>query len=522
MEAPSVLGHRSRVPWTGLLLAVSLSTFWIPPVTAQVTVEPEPANVAEGKDVLLRVYNLSEEPLKYDWYKGKGVDKSQAIISYRLDTQNTIPGPMYSSRETIYPSGSLLIRNVTKNDTGDYYVLVLYNNSLTSDGESGRFQVLEELPKPNITSNNSDPVEHKDTVVLTCGPETPDTTYLWSINSQSLPDSDRMQLSKDNRTLTLLRVTRTDTGPYVCETWNPVSAHRSDPFTLNVLYGPDTPTISPSESNYHTGQVLNLTCHAASHPPAHYSWLINGSHQQSTQVLFISNITKSNSGSYTCLAYNNATGLNSTTVKVISVSVSLAQPFIQANSTHLTEHKDSVALTCITRDTGIFILWLFNNNSLQPTNRRMLSEDNRTLTISPIMSEDIGEYQCEVSIGDIAVKSSPFTLTVISAEPGSPGLSPGAIAGIVIGVLAGVALIGGLGYFLYRKRTGGTIDHRDLTENKLSASSHSQDHSDNLTNKTDEVAYSSLTFNAQGSKTPVSSCPSPAATETVYSEVKRK
>lgn len=91
------------------------------------------------------------------------------------------------------------------------------------------------LPKPHITSNNSNPEEHKDPVLLTCEPQTQGTTYLWFINSQSLPDSTRLQLSKDNRTLTLLRVTRNDTGPYECETQNPVSVGRSDPITLNVL-----------------------------------------------------------------------------------------------------------------------------------------------------------------------------------------------------------------------------------------------------------------------------------------------
>ena len=92
-----------------------------------------------------------------------------------------------------------------------------------------------ELPKPNITSNNSDPVENADSVVLTCEPQTQSTSYLWSVNSKSLPASARLELSLDNRTLTIHRVTRNDTGPYECETWNPVIAGCSDPFTLNVL-----------------------------------------------------------------------------------------------------------------------------------------------------------------------------------------------------------------------------------------------------------------------------------------------
>ncbi|XP_054553180.1 carcinoembryonic antigen-related cell adhesion molecule 8-like [Talpa occidentalis] len=422
MEAPSAHGHRDRVPWQGLLLAASLSTFWIPPVTAQVTVEPEPANVAEGKDVLLRVYNLSMEPLKYDWYKGRGVDSSQHIISYRVDTQNTTPGPMYSSRETIYPNGSLLIRNVTKKDTGDYNVLVLYDD-FTSVRDMGGFQVLAVLPKPHITSNNSDPVEHEDTVVLTCGPETPDTTYLWSNNSQSLLDRDRLQLSKDNQTLTLLRVTRTDTGPYVCETRNPVSARHSDPFTLNVLYGPDTPTIFPSDPYYRAGANLHLSCHAASNPPAHYSWLISGRPQQSTQVLFMPNITEQNSGSYTCLAHNKATGLNMTTFKIITVLEELPKPHITSNNSDPVEDKDTVVLTCGLETLDTTHLWSFRIQSLLDRDRLQLSKDNRTLTLLRVTRTERGPYVCETRNPVSARCSDPLSLNVLYG-PDTPTIFP--------------------------------------------------------------------------------------------------
>ena len=91
------------------------------------------------------------------------------------------------------------------------------------------------LPTPVITSNNSKPWEHKDTVVLTCGPETQNTSYMWWISNQSLPKSTRLELSEDKRTLKVVTVTRKEKGPYVCETRNPVSISHSDPFTLDVL-----------------------------------------------------------------------------------------------------------------------------------------------------------------------------------------------------------------------------------------------------------------------------------------------
>ena len=91
------------------------------------------------------------------------------------------------------------------------------------------------LPTPVITSNNSNPREHEDTVVLTCGSETQNTSYMWWINNQSLPNSTRLELSEDHRILTVLTVTSNDRGPYVCEVRSPVSVSCSDPFTLDVL-----------------------------------------------------------------------------------------------------------------------------------------------------------------------------------------------------------------------------------------------------------------------------------------------
>nr|AUZ17058.1 carcinoembryonic antigen-related cell adhesion molecule 50 transcript variant 1 [Equus caballus] len=235
MEHPSSPAHRGHFPWQGLLLAVSLLTFWNPPTTAQLTIESVPTDALEGTDVLLLVHNLPENLLGYVWLKGEGIDPDQQIVIYVIETQENTPWLLYSGRETTYHNGSLLFQNVTRNDTG-YYTLQAIDQDFNNAVGTVQLRVYPELTKPNITCNNSNPVEHKDPVVLTCEPETQNTTYLWSINNQSLLDRTWLKLSPDNRTLTLLHVTINDTGPYECETWNPVSACRSDPFYLNVLY----------------------------------------------------------------------------------------------------------------------------------------------------------------------------------------------------------------------------------------------------------------------------------------------
>ncbi|XP_077919314.1 cell adhesion molecule CEACAM6-like isoform X3 [Halichoerus grypus] len=241
MEPPSAPPRGGRFPWQEVLLAVSLLTFWNPPTT----VKSVPPNVAEGKDVLLLVHNLPGDPIGYGWFRGQTVEPSSQIVSYAVDTQVTTPGLAHSGRETIYPNGSLLFQNITLKDTG-YYTIQIIKRNVQVDQVTGQLRVFPELPKPNIASNNSNPVENVDSVVLTCEPQTQSTSYLWSVNNKSLPASTRLQLSLDNRILTIHNVTRNDTGPYECATRNPM-ARTPPPFppqTPITIQGPTS--VSPA------------------------------------------------------------------------------------------------------------------------------------------------------------------------------------------------------------------------------------------------------------------------------------
>ncbi|XP_007168414.2 LOW QUALITY PROTEIN: carcinoembryonic antigen-related cell adhesion molecule 7 [Balaenoptera acutorostrata] len=364
MKPPSAHARRGCIPWNGLLLAVSLLTFWNLPTTAHLTFESVPFNAAEGTDVLLLVHNVTGDLLGYGWYRGERVENNQLIASCRVYTQVNTPGPAHSGRGTIYPNGSLLIQTVTQNDTG-YYTLLITKNDLQTERLAGQLRVYPVLPTPVITSNNSNPKELEDTVVLTCGPETPNTSHMWRINNQSLPNSTRLELSEDNRTLTLFHVTRNDTGPNMCETRNPLSVSRSDPFTLNVFYP-------------------------------------------------------------------------------------VAQPSIEASNTTVTEHENTVVLTCRTNDTGISVSWFFSDQSLLLTEKMTLSPDNSTLSIDPVRREDAGDYWCEVSNPSSSSIGDPVTVVVLWRENG-PALSMEVLTVIAIGVLVRVALVAALG-FLFSSR----------------------------------------------------------------------
>ncbi|XP_011942360.1 PREDICTED: pregnancy-specific beta-1-glycoprotein 5-like isoform X2 [Cercocebus atys] len=255
LSAPPCTLH---ITWKKLLLTASLLIFWNPPTTAQVRIEAQPTKVSEGNDVLLLVHNLPQNLTGYIWYKGQKTDLHLYVTSYVKDTETVIAGPAYSGRETVYSNASLLIQNVTQKDTGSYTIQITKRGDRT-EGETGHFtlyrpyecemknpvsssrsdpvtlNLLPELPKPYITSNNFNPMENKNVVVLTCEPKTQNYTYVWWVNDQSLPVSSRLKQPGENRILILANVTRNDTGPYECEIRDRFGSIFSDPVTLDVL-----------------------------------------------------------------------------------------------------------------------------------------------------------------------------------------------------------------------------------------------------------------------------------------------
>ncbi|XP_035868668.1 carcinoembryonic antigen-related cell adhesion molecule 3-like [Phyllostomus discolor] len=129
MRSLSVSTHRGLVHYQGLLLVVSLLTFWSPPTTA--TIEALSTFATEGEDVLLQIDNKPPGVVGVVWYKGKDVDHKNIIAFYVLTPHFHLSGPEYSAEEMITNDGSLLLKNVTKKDEGMYTVVAHLPDSKT-------------------------------------------------------------------------------------------------------------------------------------------------------------------------------------------------------------------------------------------------------------------------------------------------------------------------------------------------------------------------------------------------------
>ncbi|XP_037057295.1 carcinoembryonic antigen-related cell adhesion molecule 6-like isoform X1 [Peromyscus leucopus] len=461
MEPPSALLPTHVPCLQGLLLAASLLTIWNMPSAAAPAIEAVPPAVLEGKNVLLLAHNLPDNLSAYHWFKGKEPLDKDLIIMHEIKSQETKQGKLHSGRETLYPNGSLMLQNVTLKQSGIYNLNI---RSAESDQKSMLVEVsiYPQLSKPSIRSNGTTAVEGQDTVEITCDPPFLKTTYTWRLNGKELPGDNNVSLSRGNTTLTLLKVSRHLKGRYECKVQNPLGVFRSNPFTLDVFYGPDNPQIFPPDKYFEEGKNLWLSCQATSHPKAQYSWNVNGEHWSSRQDIFIHKVNMSNSGLYTCHVNNPTTGRNDFKVKEITIVENLLKPHIQIrNRTVLENHL--VDLTCVSENTGISILWTFNNERLKATDRVMFSWNNQRLTIRPITKEDAGAYQCEVSNPFISKLSDPVSLDVLyqPSQRNFPMSVPVAAA-LAVEVLAGLAILGGLAYFVFFKK----LNHQEKRRHK--------------------------------------------------------
>lgn len=85
-----------------------------------------------------------------------------------------------------------------------------------------------------------------------------------------------------------------------------------------VAVGPDEPTImGPAFAE--TGAMISFHCYAESRPASRFSWWFNGSEVANTSRFYTYPVSFNMSGEYTCVAYNDVTGKNSTNSVTLTV-----------------------------------------------------------------------------------------------------------------------------------------------------------------------------------------------------------
>lgn len=90
------------------------------------------------------------------------------------------------------------------------------------------------LAKPTLTVSQSTVIELRDMTTFYCCTDVDNVTIHWISNNSSLALNERMKLSADNKSLTILVVQREDSGSYQCEVQYGFEGQSSDTVLLNV------------------------------------------------------------------------------------------------------------------------------------------------------------------------------------------------------------------------------------------------------------------------------------------------
>ncbi|XP_058564417.1 carcinoembryonic antigen-related cell adhesion molecule 18 isoform X1 [Neofelis nebulosa] len=298
--------------WRELVLLASLLACGTRQAYSQISIDPESLLGIKGFRTILVLQNVTQDVQEYSWHRGANDTAENMIVSYKPPSETWQSGPMFSGRENVTRTGSLVIRRSALNDTGNYTARVDFGNR--TEKATGCLSIQELENKPDIWANASSVVEYMDPVAAIC--YTNATNVNWYVEYTQVSSNDRMTISPDLKTLIIHRVSRYD-KTLQCETESiPEFPWRSKPLSLSVDYGPDNVQLRTSHSilngilSAEIGSQVHMECNAISRPSPKYHWTHNGSLLSlSGAKIILPSLAWEQMGRYRCIVENPMTQL---------------------------------------------------------------------------------------------------------------------------------------------------------------------------------------------------------------------
>ncbi|XP_016523039.1 carcinoembryonic antigen-related cell adhesion molecule 5-like, partial [Poecilia formosa] len=359
--------------------------------------------------------NPTETPFSLvQWQADPGSGLELIVFS---QTTGDTTGPGYEGRITLFRStGSLELRNLKFSDSGEYIVSV--QDGLVQKVGRTILDIYDPVSNVRVSPLSADLIEFNSSVRLSCSSSGSSLSFLWMKDSSEVTASDRVQINtnEENSTLTIVNVTRNDEGSYRCCVSNPASSIISDPINISVRYGPDNIQIEvyPSKEHHEKGSDINLICSADSSPSAEYLWFLNGDQLiNNGPLLRLVNIQMSQSGNYSCQAFNSKTLRYQTSQpSPISVHERISNVKVTPEVTHLIEFSGSVSFSCSSSGSSLSFLWMNSSSEVTASDRVQITDGGSKLTIINVTRYDDGSYSCHVSNPVSSANSDPLHLSV--------------------------------------------------------------------------------------------------------------
>uniref|UniRef100_A0AAV2MAL7 Ig-like domain-containing protein n=1 Tax=Knipowitschia caucasica TaxID=637954 RepID=A0AAV2MAL7_KNICA len=165
---------------------------------------------------------------------------------------------------------------------------------------------------------------------------------------------------------------RYDQRSFTCSASNPVISDTFSAPKLSISNGPDAATVKtfPLLHHYEEGSDVSLSCSADSRPVAQIKWFFNGEMLSSTEAqLPLMNIQMSQSGNYSCQAFNSKTLRYSTSepalVSVLNYTEGDGPYEVTVTCPNKLEAGQSFAMLCSAESVPVATYsWKFNDDPL--------------------------------------------------------------------------------------------------------------------------------------------------------------
>uniref|UniRef100_A0A8C7ITP3 Ig-like domain-containing protein n=1 Tax=Oncorhynchus kisutch TaxID=8019 RepID=A0A8C7ITP3_ONCKI len=316
------------------------------------------------------------------------------------------------------------------------YTCVAFNNiTCRNSTVSKMLTIVAPITSVSISTSGTQAIEG-DSFTMTCNIVGDPSSIHWWKNLTLVHVDNRTHVSFNNRTLTFNPVQYSSYGEYQCMARNSVSNRTSNRYTLLVNYGPKQPVIAGAPIA-ETEQRVTFNCSASSQPLSQFSWFFNGSQVATGSGYEAGPLTLASHGEYTCVAFNNATGRNSTVSKMLTVIEAIKSVMVKRNKTPIS--SDNLTLTCDVTGRYDTIYWMKDNLSLVLNNtlNSDITISNNSLHFSPVKVSNDGNYQC-VATNLLRPHTSPKYQLLVNYGPLSVNVSgPGLV---VIGSVIPVSL----------------------------------------------------------------------------------
>lgn len=205
--------------------------------------------------------------------------------------------------------------------------------------------------------------------------------------------------------LHLVNIQDEDQGKYHCMASNSYGSVYSHKFSVNVYVAPYF-IKRPHNVTVRVGHTAKLECAAKGQPGPIVSWQKDGGDNfpaamerrmhvmPADDVFFIVEVKKSDMGSYSCHATNDAGSIVSTAYLNVIEIPSFVRKMVDKKS----QIGSTVSLECMAAGIPIpQIVWFKDGHMLQPTDRHFFTAEGQILIIVKSKPSDQGLYSCNIS-----------------------------------------------------------------------------------------------------------------------------